>query len=170
MPYIESIEINWQAFRDSKLNDPNVELVYTMNMSGIELLYKHCSKIHQGTALKKPNEDFMIMQDCDQFFTRDCLLRIPKDYVRKSFAMSKMTVVNDIDPEGIKQYRKLTKVEFLEFLSRVADLFFQESEMEDLQLYEKIEHILDEVLPMVGSKRVKQQVTVDEFSESDDDY
>lgn len=42
--------------------------------------------------------------------------------------------------------------------------------MEELKLFEKVEYILDELLPLVGAKRVKQKVTVEEFSESDDDY
>ena len=100
----------------------------------------------------------------------ECLLKVPYTIIGQAYAMSKMTVTNDTDPEGLKQYRKLTKVEFLEFIARVADLFFHESEMEDLQLYEKIEHVLDELLPLVEATRVKQQVIVEEFSESDDDY
>ena len=169
-PFIKATNINWTAFRDANLNDPNVELVFTMNMPGIESVYKYCSKMHQPSDLKKANEDFMIREDCIQLLHDECLLRVPKDIVGQAFAMCKMTVTNDTDPEGLKLYRKLTKVEFLEFISRVADLFFHESEMEDLQLYEKIEHVLDEVFPLVGATRVRQRVTVEEFSESDDDY
>ena len=84
----------------------------------------------------------------------DCLLRVPIDIIKKAFAMCKMTVVNESDSEAIKQYSNISKVEFLEFIARIADLFFKESEMEDLTLYEKIEHILDEVFPLVGAKRV----------------
>ena len=84
--------------------------------------------------------------------------------------MSKMTVENDIDAEGLNRYSRIIKVEFLEFIARIADLFFADSEMEDLELYEKIEHVLDDVFPLVNAIRVKQQITVDEFSESDDDY
>ena len=75
-----------------------------------------------------------------------------------------------MEPDGLKLYYKISRVEFLEFLARAADLFFEDSEMEDLPLFEKIEHLLDEVFPLVSATRVKQQITVDEFSESDDDY
>ena len=64
----------------------------------------------------------------------------------------------------------MTKVEFLEFISRIAELSFRESELEELHLYEKIEYILDDIFPLVGAKRVKQQIVVEEFSESDEDY
>lgn len=50
----------------------------------------------------------------------------------------------------------MTKVEFLEFISRIAELSFHESELEELHLYEKIEYILDDIFPLVGAKRVKQ--------------
>ena len=63
-PYIKATNINWNAFREANLCDYNVELVFTMNMPGIESLYKYCSKMHQPSELKKPNEDFMIREDC----------------------------------------------------------------------------------------------------------
>ena len=50
-------------------------------------------------------------------------------------------------------------MEFLEFLARIAELYFEGSEMEELELYQKIEYLLDELLPLVNAKRVKQ-VTV----------
>ena len=55
-------------------------------------------------------------------------------------------------------------------IGRVADTYFAGSEMEDLQLAQKIEYLLDEILPAVGKSRVKQEIIIDEFSESDDDY
>ena len=42
--------------------------------------------------------------------------------------------------------------------------------MEELELNEKIEHLLDEILPLVGAKRVQQKIVIEEFSDSDDDY
>ena len=42
--------------------------------------------------------------------------------------------------------------------------------MEELDLHVKIEYLLDEILPLVHAKRVKQQTVIEEFSESDDDY
>ena len=61
-------------------------------------------------------------------------------------------------------------VEFLEFLARVAELYFEGSEMEELDLHIKLEHLLDEILPLVKTKRIKQSTVIEEFSESDDDY
>ena len=64
----------------------------------------------------------------------------------------------------------MTYVEFLEFLARIAELYFEGSEMEELELHQKLEFLLDEILPVVGAKRVKQTTVIEEFSESDDDY
>ena len=64
----------------------------------------------------------------------------------------------------------VTHVEFLELLARIAELYFRDSEMEDLQLSEKIEYILDDLLPLVEMSRTKQKIMIEEFSESDDDY
>ena len=46
-------------------------------------------------------------------------------------------------------------VEFLEFLARIAELYFEGSEMEEIDLHLKLEYLLDELLPMVNAKRVK---------------
>ena len=58
----------------------------------------------------------------------------------------------------------------MEFLARIAETYFKGSEMEDIDLANKVEYLLDEILPLVGSKRVKQETVIEEFSESDDDY
>ena len=52
--------------------------------------------------------------------------------MHKAFALSKMTVVQDATPEGAVKYNRLSKVEFMEFLSRIADLVFKETEMEEV--------------------------------------
>ena len=50
----------------------------------------------------------------------------------------------------------VTYVEFLELLARIGELYFRDSEMEDLSLAEKIEYILDDLLPIVEMERTKQ--------------
>ena len=84
--------------------------------------------------------------------------------------MSKMTVIEESNPDAASAYHKMVYVEFLEFLARIAELYFEESEMEDLELHIKLEYLLDELLPMIGAKRVRQETVIEEFSESDDDY
>ena len=55
-------------------------------------------------------------------------------------------------------------------MARIAELYFEGSEMEELELHHKLEYLLDELLPIVEAKRVKQETVINEFSESDDDY
>ena len=55
-------------------------------------------------------------------------------------------------------------------MARVAELYFEDSEMAELDLNVKLEYLLDEILPLVKAKRVKQTTVIEEFSESDDDY
>ena len=90
--------------------------------------------------------------------------------MKAAFAMSKMTVIEESNAEAAASYHRMVYVEFLEFLARIAELYFADSEMEDLELHVKLEYLLDELLPMVNAKRVKQTTVIEEFSESDDDY
>ena len=66
-----------------------------------------------------------------------------------------MSVVEESDIDKIAAYHKLQYVEFLEFLARVAELYFEDSEMAELDLHVKLEYLLDEILPLVSAKRVK---------------
>ena len=97
-------------------------------------------------------------------------MRLSLPMIKQAFAMCKMTVIDELSFDGQKQYLKLSKVEFLEFIARISELYFKESEMEELNLYEKIEYVLDDLFKLVGAKRVMQEVTVEEFSDSDEDY
>ena len=54
--------------------------------------------------------------------------------IRQAFALCKMTVINETDRKSAQQYMAVTPVEFLELIARVADIYFRESEWEDLAL------------------------------------
>ena len=85
--------MNWQAFRDQNLSDPEVELVFTMNMNTIDSIYRKYSKLHQDTEYKKHNEEFLVLVDLIQLFQKDSLLKVPYRLIKSAFAMSKMTVI-----------------------------------------------------------------------------
>ena len=52
--------------------------------------------------------------------------------------------------------KKLSFLEFLEFFARAAHIRFLDSEMEGLNLNEKVAHLMDEVFPAcIGCQRVK---------------
>ena len=49
-------------------------------------------------------------------------------------------------------------------------MLFMDSELEELPLDEKLEYILEDLLPMVGQEFRPNRQKVEEFSDSDDDY
>ena len=141
-----------------------------MNINNIDRIYNKYAKMNQDTSSKGYDEEYVAYIDCVQLMRKDSLMKISTRIIKEAFAMCKMTVLDELSHEGQSSYLKLNKVEFLEFIARASELFFKESEMEELPLYEKVEHVLDDILPIIGAKRVKQEVTVEEFSDSDDDY
>jgi hypothetical protein len=84
------------------------------------------------------------------------------------FGMSKMTVVKE--SLNYKDYQTMKFVEFLEFIGRIADIKFRGSADASLPLNQKIEFVLDEILPAFSLKRKEVEQTVEENSESDEDY
>ena len=64
-----------------------------------------------------------------------------------------MTVPNESD-DGSK-YENLRYCEFLEMIGRIADMKFEGSEDEELEIHHKIEYILDDMFEAFGYKRVR---------------
>ena len=101
---------------------------------------------------------------------KDSVFNVRDEIVREAFAMSKQTVTNEHDEKMSRNYSRLTFTEFLEFLGRIVDLSFRQSEMDELPLEEKLEHFLTDLLPLVGVKYIKNADRVIEYSDSDDGY
>ena len=81
---------------------------------------------------------------------------------RFCYGMSKMTVKDDIKDKA--SYDRLKMVEFIEFLGRVAHTKYV-NEADNLDLAEKIERILDQILPLYKLKRVPvEEDAVDDVS------
>ena len=79
----------------------------------------------------------------------DKKLELNKTQIKNAFVMSKMSVIEETNPDHTDLYHQLLFVEFLEFLARIAELYFEGSEMEELELSVKLEYLLDELLPLV---------------------
>ena len=62
--YQQDHKINWQSFRDEKLYDPDVELVFTMNLTNVNKLYDKYAKMNQDTEWKPHNHEYVVFQDC----------------------------------------------------------------------------------------------------------
>lgn len=63
-------------------------------------------------------------------------------------------------------------MDFLEILARVSVSMFQDSEMEEESLKWKLEHVLEELFSSMNGNHqiIKNQIIIEEFSDSDDDY
>lgn len=168
--FIADKVIEWQDFREDRLWVSDVRLLYTMNEGHLRKIYSQYAARGRGHGTKPFNCDYMELGDCVQLFCKDTNVGLHKDVIKYAFVMSKMTVVEETNPDSIVTYGKLLYVEFLETIARVAEQYFLGSEMEELELHLKIEFLLDEMFPAVGETRVKQETVIAEFSESDDDY
>ena len=79
----------------------------------------------RGAGKKAHNADYVTLEDMIQLFTKDKELAIKTAQIKVAFAMSKMTVVEESDVfNSMKTYEKMLYVEFLEFLARIAELYF----------------------------------------------
>ena len=101
---------------------------------------------------------------------KDAKLPISQALVAEAYALSKMTVIKESDSLEKKAYSRAVFVEFLEVIGRAAHLMFQRTEMADLPLSEKIEHILEGLFSLVHTTVQKNEIVIEEFSDSDDDY
>ena len=79
-------------------------------------------------------------------------------------------MINELDEKQAQNYRRLTFNEFLEFLARLVTLHFEESELGELPLDEKLEYIISDLLPLVNFDFKYVRMVVEEFSDSDDEY
>ena len=113
------------------------------------MLYKHYSMMNWGQNGKPYNCDFMTVHECIQLFKFDSPLALTRAMIRQAFALCKMTVVNETDKKASVSYMAVAYVEFLELIARIGELYFRDSEMEDLMLAEKIEYVLDDLLLVV---------------------
>ena len=109
-------------------------------------------------------------EDCNLFFRQVCKLAVSSKDIMQCYVASKPCVIADSDEKAANQYRKLTFIEFLEFISRLAFQLFKDTESEELDLEKKIEYMLDDIFAHEKTKRVEQVVYINEFSESDEDY
>ena len=88
------------------------------------------------------------------------------------YAMSKEVVVSESE-DGLK-YLRTKFLEMLELIGRVAAYKFDDSDLEDYPLAQKIELLLDELLPLVKQQRANMEGADSDSSisdgESEDEY
>lgn len=111
----------------------------------------------------------MTMHDAMNLMMKDTALNLIEKDAIYCYGMSKMSV---IDLDSMWQYKHLKFVELLEMMGRIAHQKFKDHPdlSESMSLAQKIEHVLDIVLRMVGVERKEVNINIVEESESDDDY
>ena len=152
---------HWQEFRETDIWTIDVNDVLLMNLDSLRTIYDSYSF---------PTKQFMTKEDFVDLFMQKTDLGMQERDVVYSFGMSKMTVVNENSEDGERQYNKLLFVEFLEAIARVAHQKFRDSELSQLALHHKIEHILDELFVHFGLTRSTQGIVEEEVTDSDSDY
>ena len=125
-----------------------------MNEKALHQLYRMYGQMNQGKNGKPHTADFMTVYECVQLMKYDSPLKLTRATIRQAFALCKMSVINELDKKSQVTYIQITYVEFLEFLARIAELHFKDTEMEELLLSEKIGFMLDDLLTVVGCERV----------------
>ena len=63
-------------------------------------MYEHYSKCNLGRNNKPYNANWMTYMDCETLMHEDCVLKVSRYTVREAFALSKMTVINELTSEG----------------------------------------------------------------------
>ena len=95
------------------------------------------------------------MSDLKWFFNKVLGYKFSNLEIQACYAESKMTIINEQDKDATAKYRKLQYVEFLEFIARFSIKIFEQSEMAELEIWEKIEYVLDAMFEPYKLKREK---------------
>lgn len=79
--------------------------------------------------------------------------------------------MKESEKKSLEAYYRTQYVEFLEFIALISVIFFRNSELAEETLTWKIEYILDQLFRRILETEVKKnQIIIEEFSDSDDDY
>lgn len=159
IPYGEPHQ--WQEYREQTIWTLDVNDVLLMNLDTLRTIYE---------SYNHPSKNFMIMDDFIDLFMKKTELNLQERELIYSFGMSKMTIINENSEEGDRLYNRLLFVEFLEAIARVAEEHFHDSELKNLELHHKIEHILDELFAYFGKTRSTTGIEEEEITDSDSDY
>lgn len=92
---------------------------------------------------------------CETLLRKDMKLEITKRKVQQCYALSKQIVVNEQEKGENAAYDQLSFIEFLEFIARVSEMWFEETEMEDLPLHVKLDEFLVQLLALIDAEIVR---------------
>jgi hypothetical protein len=102
----------WYSFRANELWTIEINDLMEPNIPGLKLLYE---------SFFEPRKKFMDLKDCKELFWKKTQILNNEKDVTFCYGMSKMTVINE-QKDGKVVYNKLSFVEFIEMVGRVANL------------------------------------------------
>lgn len=157
---------SWQPFRDKELWTLEVNDTLEANLAGITKLYKlYCKKKDRGyhTVMRREKAiDLLLLDTAD-------ILKLNYKQAYACVSLCKMTVAGETQKHS--QTELLLFAEFLEMIGRVADIKYHGlPQHKSLTLNERVQIVLDLLLPLVDEKRVQVDLGALEDTESDADY
>ena len=164
----------WQNFRQQLLWSMDCDDLFKANKDEVQKLWEKYSAIMSPkkkyclSALKL-SEDVIVLEDCYQMIIDDAAIDIDKNDVKIAFQLSKQTVIKDADEKGMITLSRMVVCEFYEFIGRIAVLKFNNSEMAEISLADKICSVLDDLFVIINKTRKAIGVEED-VSASDEDY
>lgn len=112
-----------------------------------------------ASGVNNPAPDYMTLQDALKL-SQSADLNLDKVNIVTSFSASKQSIITDSELISPKAINTLVYVEFLELICRLTLQKFQGSELECLQLSQKLNFTLVEFLKYAGEK----------FKQPEEDY
>ena len=94
--------------------------------------------------------------------------RITDMLARKCYALSKMTIVSE-ELEAEK-YNWMTFIEFIDLIAKVAEFKYENTEIAEEPLSNRLKYVLDSLFEIIGTERVEVEKKAVDLSESDEDY
>ena len=148
----------WQSFREKYLWTLECNDILEVNQASLKKIFER-----YWTSVKK----HLIFTDVVSICQVAEMGLTEVDY-KFCFAMSKMAVTDE--PTQYAKYSMLLWPEFLEFIGRLGDYKYRNTDDSDQPLAWKIEQVLEKLIPAFGLKKNDFNLNVEENSESDDDY
>ena len=122
---------------------------------------------HEINKTVRRKEEFQENPDPDH---HSGLFSLTEKQARYCYGMSKMTIVLE-GSQALDKYDKLSVVEFIELLGRIAKVKYEGTEFENESFVKKLEYTLETALSHINMERVEQAVVEDDSSNiSDQDY
>ena len=156
--------MDWQEFRNKRLWTLEVDDLFKANQAGIAALYKFTKNGNPSKESKGKEWNQLTMEDaCFLIESAGFSGQEHEKNVGLAYALSKITIIDDM--EDFEKYNNMRKVEFYEFLGRIAELLFPG----ELPLSKKIGRLLTILLKNCTEHRIIFP-DADADVETDSDY